>query len=78
MWSIPQRISTWKVNSYTLETLTGTPLNGIYHLRRLRAFQPQEGTKLALSKAARRNTKGDTDEVEEGEGVDDQMGEVLG
>ena len=78
MWSVPRRISTRKVNSYTLETLTGAPLNGIYHARRLRAFQPREGTKLALSEAARCNTKGDTDEVEEGEGVDDQTGEVLG
>ena len=78
MWSVPRRISTRKFNSYTLETLTGAPLNGIYHSRRLRAFQPREGTKLALSEAAWRDTKGDTDEVEEGEGVDDQTGEVLG
>ena len=78
MWSVPRCISTQKVNSYTLETLTGAPLNGIYHACRLHAFQPWEGTKLALLEAAQCNTKGDTDKVEEREGVDDQMGEVLG
>jgi hypothetical protein len=68
MWSIPRRISTRKVNSYTLEMLTGTPLNGEYHARRLRAFQPQEGTKLALSEAAQQDTMNDENTVEEGDG----------
>ena len=76
MWSIPQHISTWKVNSYTLETLTGIPLNGVYHVRRLCTFQPWEGTKLALSEAARHNATGNMNTAEEGEDVDGKRGEV--
>ena len=48
MWSIPHRIKTRQLNSYTLETLSGLPLTGVYHSRRLRAFEPHEGTKLAM------------------------------
>jgi hypothetical protein len=37
----------WQLNSYTLETLDGLPLTGVYTSRRLRAFIPHKGTKLA-------------------------------
>jgi hypothetical protein len=33
MWSVPCRISERKLNSYTLETLNGTPLNGLFNAR---------------------------------------------
>ena len=33
-------------NSYKIETLTSSPLPGLYHARRLRAFTPKEGSRL--------------------------------
>lgn len=53
MWSIPHRVKTRQLNSYTLETLAGLPLAGVYNSRRLRAFEPHEGTKLAAEEIAR-------------------------
>jgi transposase InsO family protein len=47
MWSPPRRIAERLLNSYKLETLEGTPLDGLYHARRLRRFIPREGTSLA-------------------------------
>jgi hypothetical protein len=61
MWSIPHRITTRQLNSYTLETLAGLPLAGLYNSRRLRQFLPREGTKLAMDELAR------MEEVEENE-----------
>jgi hypothetical protein len=53
MWSVPHRIVTHQLNSYTLETLNSdTPL-GVYNSRRLRAFKPCEGTRLAMNELAR-------------------------
>ena len=78
IWAVPHCISTWKVNSYTLETLTGVPLNGVYHVWRLHAFHPQEGTKLALSEATCCNAANTEDKSEE-EGLtpqDTDVGEV--
>ena len=40
MWSEPCRVSERLLNSYTLETLDGQPLEGEYHARRLRGFIP--------------------------------------
>ena len=53
MWSIPHRVTTQHLNLYTLETLEGLPLTGMYNARRLRAFTPHEGTKLALGELTR-------------------------
>jgi hypothetical protein len=53
MWSVPHRVTTRHLNSYTLETLEGLPLTGMYNARRLRAFKPREGTKLALGELTR-------------------------
>ena len=47
MWSPPSRIAERLLNSYKLEMLDGTPLDGLYHARRLRSFAPREGTLLA-------------------------------
>jgi hypothetical protein len=33
MWSIPHHVVTWKLNSYTLKTLGGLPLTGVYNAR---------------------------------------------
>ena len=46
-WSIPQRVTSRQLNSYTLETLKGDPIPGTFSARRLRRFIPKEGTKLA-------------------------------
>jgi len=47
MWSPLRRITERLLNSYKLETLEGTPLDGLYHTRHLRGFAPREGTLLA-------------------------------
>ena len=46
-WSSPQRIASRNLNSYTLETLKGDPVQGTFSTRRLRRFIPAEGTRLA-------------------------------
>jgi hypothetical protein len=46
-WSPPHRIMLRLQNSYKLETLEGTAVEGEVHARRLRPFTPREGTKLA-------------------------------
>ena len=47
LWSPPHRIAERLLNSYRLETLNGTPLDGEFNARRLRGFTPKEGTELA-------------------------------
>ena len=46
-WSTPQHISSKNLNSYSLETLKGEPIQGTFSARRLRRFIPREGTTLA-------------------------------
>ncbi|THG96055.1 hypothetical protein EW026_g5699 [Hermanssonia centrifuga] len=55
-WSEPRRIISCTGNSYTLETLSGTPINARFHARRLRAFRPRPGSKLALDELQRQWT----------------------
>jgi transposase InsO family protein len=64
MWSIPHRVATRKLNSYTLETLGGLPLAGVYNARRLRLFEPREGTQLAMNELARMETVEGEEEVQ--------------
>lgn len=45
-WSVPHRIAERLRNAYKLQTVQGTQLTGDYSARRLRAFEPREGTKL--------------------------------
>jgi hypothetical protein len=45
-WSQPRRVRERLVNSYKLETLDGTEINGLFSSRRLRAFDAREGTEL--------------------------------
>ena len=47
MWSPPHRVAEHLLNSYRLETLQGTPLDGLFNARHLRSFTPREGTELA-------------------------------
>ena len=46
-WSNPQCIASKSGNSYSLETLKGDPIQGMFSTRRLRKFVPQEGIRLA-------------------------------
>ena len=53
MWSIPSRTSSCLHNSYTLETLGGLPIEGMFNSRQLCTFKPRPGTKLALDELER-------------------------
>ena len=46
------------------ETLGGLPLAGLYNSRRLRIFEPREGTKLAMDEMTRTETH-ETEEMEQ-------------
>jgi transposase InsO family protein len=46
-WSAPRRITSRVGNSYTISTLEGFPISGLFHARRLRRFIPRDGTALA-------------------------------
>jgi hypothetical protein len=51
-WSAPRRVVSKAGNSYTLMTLEGFPIGGLFHARRLRRFIPHNGTTLATLQAA--------------------------
>jgi hypothetical protein len=67
MWSPPRRVVMQQRNSYTLETLDGDPLDGVFNARRLRAFEPREGTKLAFDELVKENEP-DEEGLEDGDG----------
>lgn len=70
MWSIPRRIASRLLNSYTLETLDGLPMSGVFNARRLRSFEPREGTKMARDELTRLQEEvGELDDDEEVETV---------
>jgi transposase InsO family protein len=72
MWSVLHRIVNRQRNSYTLETLDGVALPGLYNTRRLRAFEPRDGTRLAEEEMARLEKHADdggVDELEEDDSV---------
>ena len=52
-------------NSYTLESLDGVPLTGLYNARRLCAFKPRDGTRLASEEMARLEEHAGVDGVDE-------------
>ena len=47
-WSEPHRITKHLQNSYQVERLNGTPVDGSFAARQLRQFIPREGTELAV------------------------------
>jgi hypothetical protein len=67
MWSVPRRVVTRKLNSYTLETLDGVPLSGEYSLRQLHAFHPRDRTELAKEELARLEEEGGDVDLDLGE-----------
>ena len=77
-WSQPRRVTKRLRNSYKLENLDGSEIEGTFSSRRLREFIPREGTQLALAqreleeRIAKENTEGEEeeDQVEEGEDED--------
>ena len=71
------------MNSYTLKQLDGTPIPGQFSARRLRAFIPKDGTKLAEEQAELEQLHDDEDkpvpdEALEGADEEDQHKEELG
>ena len=61
-------------NSYTLETLDGDPIDGVFIARCLHMFHPREGTKLAFEEPVRENGPDEDDEEEMGVRQDDRTG----
>lgn len=47
-WSVPRIITGKYLNSFTLSTLQGTTIQGLFHTRRLRPYTPLRGTTLDL------------------------------
>ena len=47
-WSVPRLITGKYLNSFTLSTLHGIPLNGLFHTRRLRPYIPLRGSTLDI------------------------------
>jgi hypothetical protein len=85
-WSPPHRITERIRNSYRLETTNDEPLSGEFHARRLRAFHPREGTKLAEEQKRReseprneedRNTNENANQSRnsQDQGIDEEQGE---
>jgi len=65
-WSPPHRVTTRLRNSYKLEMLNGEAVQGEFHARRLRAFTPREGTKLAEEQRVFEEDTAETEEEEHG------------
>ncbi|KAJ6461518.1 hypothetical protein C8R47DRAFT_1159526 [Mycena vitilis] len=51
-WSEPHRVAKQILNSYQLETVNGTAMDGTFSSRRLRPYVVREGTPLASAQAA--------------------------
>lgn len=77
-WSAPRRVVSRDRNSYRLETTEGTPLESTFSSRRLRLFEPQEGTKLFEQQAIQQKGSSLSEEVEEGTTQVDGDGEKEG
>jgi hypothetical protein len=55
-WSAPRCIISRVGNSYTINTLEGFPINGLFHARRLCQFIPRDGTALTSLQEALQET----------------------
>jgi len=77
-WSQPRRISKRLRNSYELKNLDGSPISGTFSARRLRAFIPREGTKLAVEQRELERKlaeETDVDKLEETHDAEDEEAE---
>ena len=68
LWSPPRRVAEHLLNSYKLETLDGTALDGLFNARRLRGFMPREGTELAAQQKLFEEKLASQESGEAGEG----------
>jgi hypothetical protein len=78
MWKGPHRVRERILNSYKLETTNGVLLDGEFNARRLRPFEPREGTELAVLQEAymeKLREEGLVEEVEETEDEEDNQTE---
>ena len=78
MWKGPHRVRERILNSYKLETTEGVLLDGEFNARRLRPFEPREGTELAVLQEAymeKLREEGQAEEVEETEDEEDNQAE---
>jgi len=81
MWRGPYRVAERILNSYKLETTDGAPLDGEFNARRLRVFEPREGTELAtlqeafMAKLREEGLEEETESVESEE--EDQTAEPI-
>ena len=84
-WSQPRRIAKQLRNSYKLENLDGSAIEGTFSSRRLREFIPREGTQLAkaqweleerLAEAGESTESGAEDDEDEEEETDNTVEEV--
>ena len=82
MWSVPNRVASHLHDSYTLETIRGLPIAGVFNVRCLRAFEPRLGTKIVLDELERLEmlempeTNREEDEEVNMEGLDTLWGEI--
>jgi transposase InsO family protein len=74
-WSAPRRVVSRISNSYTLTSLEGFPINGLFHARRLRRFIPRNGTALAELEEALQNKGADEAEDEAGD-IQSKLGTI--
>ncbi|PPR06469.1 hypothetical protein CVT24_002611 [Panaeolus cyanescens] len=65
-WSVPHRIKSRALNSYTLEDLEGRELNGRFSARRLREFVAEEGTDLFADQEEFMSSRREQVEAEDG------------
>jgi len=67
-WSPPYHVITRELNSYTLETLTGIPINGHFSMQRLQRFLLREGTELVrVQKEVEEKCQKENEELEKAE-----------
>jgi hypothetical protein len=58
----PRRVASKMRNSYTLETLDGDPIDGVFNARQLPGFEPRDGTRLAFNELVRENRPDDEED----------------
>ncbi|CAK5275949.1 unnamed protein product [Mycena citricolor] len=56
-WSEPHRVQDKLLHSVRLESVEGTPIDGVFNARRLRQYVPRAGTQLAIAQAALKSAR---------------------
>ena len=81
MWSTPHRIVERIANAYRPETLEGRIIEGEYSARRLRRFEPRDGTTLAEEQKGKKTNDADIEqeappEIDEEEDPHEQVTDI--